>query len=184
MYQVLVPIDEDEERARAQVEAVRRLPAAEEEVVATLLHVYPEGEPRRPGDLDAGETALELLEADGITVRTQNRRGDPAAEILDVATETGAELVVLGGRKRSPLGSLLFGSVSHAVILDADRPVTVTGASVAETPSHRCHDCGQTYDTDPDVEIETCRRCGSPRVEVVEAAMASGGARGPAVEQE
>jgi nucleotide-binding universal stress UspA family protein len=34
---------------------------------------------------------------------------------------------VMGGRKQSPTSKLLFGSVTQNVILQTDRPVTVTG---------------------------------------------------------
>lgn len=51
------------------------------------------------------------------------RAGNPAEEILDYATEVDARYLVIGGRKRSPVGKALFGSVTQSVLLEADRPV-------------------------------------------------------------
>ncbi|MEV7431381.1 MULTISPECIES: universal stress protein [unclassified Nocardioides] len=48
---------------------------------------------------------------------------DVAAEILRVAEEVGAALVVLGLKRRTPVGKLLMGSVAQRVILDARCPV-------------------------------------------------------------
>jgi nucleotide-binding universal stress UspA family protein len=49
--------------------------------------------------------------------------GDPAEELLAYADETDASYVVVSGRKRSPLGQALFGSVTQSLLLNADRPV-------------------------------------------------------------
>lgn len=51
------------------------------------------------------------------------RVGYPAREIVAYADEQDARYVVIGGRKRSPVGKVLFGSVTQAVLLDADQPV-------------------------------------------------------------
>lgn len=51
------------------------------------------------------------------------RVGDPGEEILRLAEEVDARYLVIGGRKRTPAGKALFGSIAQRVILDADRPV-------------------------------------------------------------
>ncbi len=47
----------------------------------------------------------------------------PAEELLQAATDVGADLIVIGLRKRSPVGKLFLGSSSQQVILDAACPV-------------------------------------------------------------
>jgi nucleotide-binding universal stress UspA family protein len=131
MYRVLVPVDADVDRAAAQATAVARLPAAGSEVEATVLHVTDDAD----ADAPSVERAVALLTEAGVAVSRTVRSGDPARVILDAADEVDADLVVLGGRKRSPLGSFLFGSVSQAVLADATRPVTITGSSVSPDDS-------------------------------------------------
>lgn len=53
--------------------------------------------------------------------------GDPADSIINYVDDQEIDLVVIGARKRSPTGKLLFGSVTQAVILHVDVPVVVTG---------------------------------------------------------
>lgn len=165
MYSVLVPFDEDEQRATAQGEMVRRLADSADGVEATLLHVGSVGDPL---SIPAGAQLRDALVAAGVDVRVETRDGDPVDAILEVAEEYAADSIVVGGRKRSSVGQLLFGSVSQGVILRADRPVTVTGSETKEDPSHRCRDCGEAYYTDPDAEIPTCRNCGGTGVEPVD----------------
>ncbi|SFR42840.1 universal stress protein [Halogeometricum limi] len=129
MFEVLMPIDGNEERGYAQAEAVAALPAAAE-ITVTLLHVFSDrdrAETTNPRQINGGRAAYERLTEAEIGVEELVRVGDPATEILAAAKELNVDAVVLGGRKRSPLGSLLFGSVTQEVVLDADRPVTITG---------------------------------------------------------
>lgn len=48
---------------------------------------------------------------------------DVAESVVRAATESGASLVVVGVRHRSPVGKALMGSVAQRVILDAPCPV-------------------------------------------------------------
>lgn len=129
MYRVLMPIDGEEKRALAQSQAVMALPAASESVEVTLLHVSDDGAPDTVRELDAGERAVEHLTGEPAVgaLETEIRRGDVVEETLAAAATHDADVIVLGGRKRSPMGSLVFGSVSGDVLLNARRPVMVTG---------------------------------------------------------
>lgn len=49
--------------------------------------------------------------------------GGAADEVIRYADEREARYVVIGGRKRSPVGKAVFGSVTQDVLLEADRPV-------------------------------------------------------------
>ena len=57
--------------------------------------------------------------------RTRLRHATIAATILAEAQEVGARAIVLGSRGLTGVKSLLLGSVSHAVLQHADRPVIV-----------------------------------------------------------
>ncbi|MFB6140477.1 MAG: universal stress protein [Halosimplex sp.] len=171
MYTVLLPVDSAESRATAQVETAIGLPNASEDVEVVLLHVFEDrdrAEKTSPKQLSSGKHAHERLVNADVAVETLAGFGDPSTEILSAAEDVDADLILLGGRKRSPLGSVLFGSVSQEVTLDAERPVVVTGDREHQhVPSHRCTSCGEEYYTDHDMEIPTCRNCGGTKVERV-----------------
>jgi nucleotide-binding universal stress UspA family protein len=73
--------------------------------------------------------------------RTTPRNGSVADVILDVADEADAEAIVLASRGLTGVRSLLLGSVSHAVLQHADRPVVVVPSpAVTEARAQRRHD--------------------------------------------
>jgi len=77
---------------------------------------------------------LEIVKSqlDGAGVEHELRqpvRGKEAAdEVVELAEETGAELIVIGMRRRSPVGKLVLGSTAQRVLLDARCPVLAVKA--------------------------------------------------------
>ncbi len=71
-----------------------------------------------------GQAGLAELEErlSGVTVAHQVRQAmaaDVADEILRVAAETEADVIVIGLRHRTPVGKLIMGSVAQQVLLEA-----------------------------------------------------------------
>lgn len=62
-------------------------------------------------------------------VRQLVRGMDPADDLIKVADETGADFIVIGLRRRSPVGKLILGSNAQRVLLDASCPVLAVKAS-------------------------------------------------------
>lgn len=133
---MLLTVDTSEEQARSQAAAVAALPAASESLRATVLHVFPEVQGDEGRNIDVGsytdvpdpvEAAVGALGERDIETTARVETGDPAAEIRRVADDIDADRIVVGGRKRSPVGKAVFGSVPQSVILGAERPVTTVG---------------------------------------------------------
>ncbi len=73
----------------------------------------------------------ETLEHEGVDheVRQLVRGLDPAEDLIHVAEEVGAEIIVIGLRRRSPVGKLILGSNAQRVLLDAPCPVLAVKAA-------------------------------------------------------
>lgn len=66
----------------------------------------------------------ESLAAEGVPFEVRQSMGaDVADQVLDVAEESGAILVVVGLRHRTPVGKLVMGSVAQRILLGATCPV-------------------------------------------------------------
>ena len=66
-----------------------------------------------------------ISEAGGEITETHARVGYPEAEIVDLAEEMRAGLIVIGSRGLGPLRRALMGSVSDSVVRHAHCPVLV-----------------------------------------------------------
>ena len=81
---------------------------------------------------EAGLAGLEeRLVALGMTYEVRQAIGpDVAQEILRVATDTDAAVIVIGLRHRTPVGKMIMGSVAQEVLLDAHCPVLAVKPAV------------------------------------------------------
>ncbi|WP_396610776.1 universal stress protein [Haloferax sp. S1W] len=75
------------------------------------------------------EIVKKLDEAD-INYEIRGEIGDYADELVDLATEVDADRLLVGGRKRSPAGKAVFGSLAQEVMLEAPCPVTFVRADM------------------------------------------------------
>ncbi len=74
-------------------------------------------------ELEAAGVPYEVMEAiDAL---------DPAEELLTAAEGRQADFIVIGLRRRSPVGKLLLGSNAQRVLLDASCPVLAVKAGAA-----------------------------------------------------
>ena len=78
-------------------------------------------------DWDAVKRQLEESGVEHELAQTVEAR-DPADQLLRVAEETNAELIVIGLRRRTPVGKLIMGSAAQTVLLEADAPVLAVKA--------------------------------------------------------
>jgi len=92
------------------------------------------GGKENPAKLAAVEDALaeaaERIRSEGIQVELLEIAlgNDPAGDLLDAASARDAELVVIGLRRRSPVGKLVLGSNSQDILLSAECPVLAVKA--------------------------------------------------------
>jgi nucleotide-binding universal stress UspA family protein len=80
-------------------------------------------------EVEAGDLAAELA-ASGVPyeIRTPIDVDDSADELIRIADTTDADFIVIGLRRRSPVGKLLLGSNAQRVLLDAACPVLAVKA--------------------------------------------------------
>jgi nucleotide-binding universal stress UspA family protein len=129
---VLIAYDGSEPSRRALDRVRTFMPNASVALVSVAAPVYrdptlskfaaEDDERRRQAAL---AEAKALLAESGIEARGAAPVGDAAAEIVRVAKESGADLVVLGARGLNPLKRLILGSVSTKVLHEAPCDVLV-----------------------------------------------------------
>jgi nucleotide-binding universal stress UspA family protein len=73
-------------------------------------------------DLSALEARLQESGLD-FEVRQLVRGYEPAEDLIGIAESSDAELIVIGLRRRTPVGKLILGSNAQRILLDAHCPV-------------------------------------------------------------
>jgi universal stress protein A len=103
---------------------------------------------RRPRDYrEAAREKLAALHPPDPAVRVEHRigEGEASSEILRVAEETKADLIVMGTQGRTGLQRFLIGSVAEDVLRRASCPVlTVRAAYPADVTADASHSRGAT----------------------------------------
>jgi nucleotide-binding universal stress UspA family protein len=133
---IVVGVDRSRSARVALEHAERRAGPAGRLIVATVVTPISDafgGAVRGLRD-DRRAAAQELVQrlAADVAVETETRvlDGSPAERLAELAREAGADEIVVGSRGFGRLRSL-GGSVSHAVLNEADRPVVVIPADAA-----------------------------------------------------
>ena len=76
------------------------------------------------------EAVKAKLDAAGVEheLRKLVRGFEPAEDLIGIAEDADAELIVIGLRRRSPVGKLILGSNAQRILLDAKCPVLAVKA--------------------------------------------------------
>lgn len=84
------------------------------------------------GDEASPELAAVLADAEKTDLRVERRQlvhtKDPAEDILAAAESDDVQLIVIGLRRRTPVGKLILGSNAQRILLDAACPVLAVKA--------------------------------------------------------
>ncbi len=76
--------------------------------------------PDSPAEQELAQLLTDLG-ARGIDVDTRHlvRGNEPAEDLIAIATEVSADFIVIGLRRRTPVGKLILGSNAQRILLDA-----------------------------------------------------------------
>lgn len=140
MYKILVPVDGSENAMRAVQYAVRDakdrksasihlLTVHPEPVLQGSVTVYLDSNKLKEVYREQGEALLKraaaLVAPSGVPCTHEMLFGEIAQSIAHRADELGCDVIVMGTRGLSALGSLVLGSSANKVVHLTQRPVTL-----------------------------------------------------------
>lgn len=114
--------------AAARTEALRR------QVKLIIVNSHRGGRDYDASEAQRFEQELSQVESDldeaGVEheVRALVRGNEPAEDLIEVASESDGELIVIGLRRRTPIGKLILGSNAQRILLDSTCPVLAVKA--------------------------------------------------------
>lgn len=146
---ILVPLDGSELSEQALPFA---LAVAKSGGTVELLQVTPDAEPlRKPfGAITMSAEDVQVMIADlatedldraeerwasltpSVTIKKRVTSGDAAAEIIDIAEQDNADLVVMASSGRGAIGRLTLGSVADKVVRHGTRPILIVRETDAQ----------------------------------------------------
>ncbi|WP_263730361.1 universal stress protein [Cellulomonas sp. SG140] len=110
---------------RAALEAAVRESHLRSERIVVVVSTRQDEPPAQRAEVEQALAAVDRqLASDGVEheIRLLDG-GDVADDLIGTAEETGAHLVVIGLRRRSPVGKLILGANAQRVLFDAPCPV-------------------------------------------------------------
>lgn len=140
MADILIPVEEEDIQINNTKSTVLGLPFNSEATNLHILNVFEEFEVESAQwstinseefyDKEFPQSIANLADEfddNGYSVELHRRHGDPVDTIIQLSNEINADMIIVGGRKRSPVGKVLFGSVAQSVVLQTDIPVLIAG---------------------------------------------------------
>jgi nucleotide-binding universal stress UspA family protein len=129
---IIAAVDNTDDAERVVKEAAYLARNLNEEL--QVVHVKDYSEIKESADSDAAPTKRSVREqAQDVAARIGSASdvefepigliGRPSARIVSYAASTDPTYVVIGGRKRSPVGKAMFGSDTQKILLNAPCPV-------------------------------------------------------------
>lgn len=122
---ILLATDGSEENKKAVIHAIEQAKLSGAELHAVyVLDMKTDYEPKSylSTDLSSVEN---IAKKEGINVKKWIVKGHPAEEILKLAKEKAADLIVMGSLGRSGIEKILLGSVADKVIRNSSIPVLI-----------------------------------------------------------
>ncbi|WP_276261092.1 universal stress protein [Haloglomus litoreum] len=92
-----------------------------------VVNSLPGGEDTSDEDVIKGREATEYVEShlDDVETHQLIRGNSPQEDLVQFAEENDIDELVIGIRKRSPTGKLVFGSTAQDLLLETTRPTVV-----------------------------------------------------------
>jgi nucleotide-binding universal stress UspA family protein len=126
-----------EGRAALEAASAEALGRSTRLVVVTSRQETEQGEGARRDQGTAFDAVRHDLDERGIAheVRLVSRSRDVADDLIAAVEETGGSLIVIGLRRRSPVGKLILGANAQRILLDAPCPVLSVKPVLSVQPS-------------------------------------------------
>ena len=85
--------------------------------------------PPHPNELAGRKTTIRDIEAEledrGYDVEVRGAIGGREEQLLELIDDVDADHLIVGGRKRNPMGKAVFGSLAQKLLMNAPCPVTL-----------------------------------------------------------
>lgn len=134
MANIVQAVDDEVDRSLEQAQAILEFPVDTSSIEVTIVHAF---DYQRPDDevtnLESVQEVASLYDDHGVSYEIEGQQAEPTELVLEVAASVDADLISVGGRKRTPVGKALFGSVAQQIILGTDLPVLVAGEPTTES---------------------------------------------------